>query len=590
MSIFSTMLPLVLESAPSQRPLDASAAFSAPLVPGELVQATVLAVLDERRLLVLVKGVPLSAISLVEGLRAGQILSAKVEESGGRVLLRLDRGTGGTLDVTLPDQPGPDGIRAGRVTELLRTLLPADGSLSAGLDRLVASVRAAVRDGALPREALGRLDGLRERLVVPPRATGSRIREALVALGLQDERTLAAMVGQAESVSGAGQTLKGWLVEMLARRGAARDVPGTSLPRGLAGAPAGTAEPRPSEGASIPGEPVPGVGAQSGAGPIEPEPGRPITGLQTGSVQGSTVRLQGQQSAGPDVGGLSQTAQDIPVEDPDLDGLARLLETTVRQERPTSAVASQFELLQGRLAAATRGGGEADGSSAGPVPGSPAGGNPAEAARPGPGTEGKAPGGTGAALARPEIVAGERLAAAGQLGSLPESGSAQAVRWAGEPAWTREAEGLLRVIERAQVLNVLSQQAGQPLLFELPLGWDGGSFKFYLEEREPDRDRGTEEGRERPYRVVTLLELDGLGALRVNALLTGKRIAARFLTEHRGVEQALAGFLPTLHENLTAQGYQVESLASATADAATVRGRELQLQTLPRHSLVNVKA
>ena len=156
--------------------------------------------------------------------------------------------------------------------------------------------------------------------------------------------------------------------------------------------------------------------------------------------------------------------------------------------------------------------------------------------------------------------------------------------------WIKDARHLLRVIEREQVLNSLNFQSGQPLFVEVALGpWALSSASLYFNRLGGD---GTKERQPagRSYSLVTLLQLDGIGAIRVDALLTGKRIAARFMVERPEVERAVKALLPRLKKGLSAGGYRVETLAATVADLNLIRGEDLRARTIPDLSLVNLRA
>lgn len=150
---------------------------------------------------------------------------------------------------------------------------------------------------------------------------------------------------------------------------------------------------------------------------------------------------------------------------------------------------------------------------------------------------------------------------------------------------------MLRVVEREQVLNSLNIQTGQPLLIEVPLGpWAASSAWLYVSKLEGE-GAGQQQGTSgRPYSLVTLLELDGIGAIRVDALLTGKRIAARFMVERQDIERAVTALLPILNKGLSHQGYQVEALTARVGEPSVIRGEELRARMVPSLTLVSVRA
>lgn len=156
----------------------------------------------------------------------------------------------------------------------------------------------------------------------------------------------------------------------------------------------------------------------------------------------------------------------------------------------------------------------------------------------------------------------------------------------GRGGWAGDAQQVLTLIERTQVLALLNGQAGQPILFDLPLAC-GGQVRLYLEER--GGGEGGSRDLPRSSRIVTLLTLDGLGPLRVETLLTGRRLSARFLLDRPEVREQVAGYLPALEASLSARGYHVEVLATDLGEPHVMRGDDLKAKSLPRVNLVHRK-
>ena len=155
--------------------------------------------------------------------------------------------------------------------------------------------------------------------------------------------------------------------------------------------------------------------------------------------------------------------------------------------------------------------------------------------------------------------------------------------------WMKEAQEVLKLIERTQVVNTLNTQSGQPLVFELPVAWPGASaMRLYVERRE--EGPGRHGNGPRPYRIVTMLELPEIGPIRVDAVFTGKKVTGRVLVERSDVGRLVTGMLPMLHEGLTAQGFVVEGLSASVAEPAHVRGEELDVKSVPHRRLLNVRA
>ncbi|MDE3020043.1 MAG: flagellar hook-length control protein FliK, partial [Nitrospirota bacterium] len=112
--------------------------------------------------------------------------------------------------------------------------------------------------------------------------------------------------------------------------------------------------------------------------------------------------------------------------------------------------------------------------------------------------------------------------------------------------------------------------------------------RVYVDER--TSSGGQHQEAPRTCHVVTLLTLDGLGPVRVDTALTGKRLSARFLLDQTDVRQRVAGYLPALDSSLSAKGYQVEVLATDLGEPQQMRGDDVRARAVPRVSLVSRRA
>ena len=120
-------------------------------------------------------------------------------------------------------------------------------------------------------------------------------------------------------------------------------------------------------------------------------------------------------------------------------------------------------------------------------------------------------------------------------------------------------------IERQQVLNVIAQIQDAPLQFQLPLLSDDvlTSALFSLEKDDGDGNGTAETGASQAgYRILFLLDLDGLGQTKIDAHLTEQAVHATFYVEQQKAEAFLRPHLAALQEALYDLGYESVSLAS----------------------------
>jgi hypothetical protein len=589
-----------------QQPGGASAGQAAKvLVPGDLIEATVVQSQETGNLVILVKGIPIEATSQVGRLQVGQTLHARVEQGDGQILLRV--GAQAELPATTLTVTGEAGT-AERTAQLLRVLLPAGNSLVSSLQKLVQTVRASAESGALTDQAVTGLATLLDKLQVKPGpVTADSLRQALQALGLEYERQLSEQVAQGQSLGSASIpfSLKGWLMSAVADQGRATVTRHLSIDRLLQGLVASVAEgagPEQIESQLQLLRERLNLGADPATAQRVVQTLLRLASSLTHQDQSEQARLygagarapladsQGQAGlpalanpAGPtlwwalagQVKDLSSLVQESEgrqsLEAVSIDRLVRSIKELMAQGAESGEIEHQLTLLQEKISSSTQ---------------------------PDVLTKGKQDvQGLFVTLDRYGSQQGDPLFAAtakGRLaailsefemqGLMKESGAGTMTGWA------REAHEVLRLIERTQVVNSMNAQSGQPMVFELPTAWQGtSSVRFYIERRDDGGETGGRQG-PRPYRVVTMLDVDRLGAVRVDALFTGKQVSARVFVDRPEVERTVTKMLPLLQEALSARGFTVEALSASVAETPSVRGEELDVKSVPKRRLLNLTA
>ncbi|MBI3128950.1 MAG: flagellar hook-length control protein FliK [Candidatus Tectomicrobia bacterium] len=160
-------------------------------------------------------------------------------------------------------------------------------------------------------------------------------------------------------------------------------------------------------------------------------------------------------------------------------------------------------------------------------------------------------------------------------GRAPEEGSLreslqrflQAAREIGrnDPALASLGAGAGRAAASLDFLNAanaLRQHVDQGSFLQIPyvLGGERGTMDVVVR---GDRGAGKKGGRKENYSAVLLLELEGLGPLRVDASLARGRASVRFTTPSEPVGRFLNGELPKLREAIESQQIQVERVSWA---------------------------
>ncbi len=570
------MLPILLDITESFRPAGRGSGQQALFVPGESVQALVLEAQDPGKLMILVKGIPLAASSLAGPLEPGQVIQARVERANGQILLKLEQ----PLQAQSPQQPVP----AAKSSQSQLAQVPP-------LPLSSVSARSAGPPGPVPA---GPADlpvyGKNTSLLVQTGTTHANI----------PVRT--------------GRVLPSVQARMEVKQPEPTEQPET-IDRANRATQEADQETKPSSLASFKGPTTIQPFQPKGEGGLVATLSKVPEAVEAGKeAQANQGQVQGRSVQTPTSAHSNILAND-PVNDPDpiprllrtllpadesfdasFERLLRSVRTAVRHELLPDGVGSELEQLQERLVLKT-------GNISGPqvkeallakglqheqslLPLLEKGGDGLKGA-----VEPTLKGWLLATLrAHARSPVAEPVETTGPAGAFP-------VESPHEPAqgplaeWVKDAQHMLRVIEREQVLNSLNVQTGQPLLLEIPLGpWALSSAWLYVSRLEGEGG-GRPQGRTgRPYNLVSLLELDGIGAVRVDALLTGKRIAVRFLVERQDIERIVAALLPTLSKGLSQRGYQVEALTAAVAEPSVIRGEELRARAVPSLSLVSLRA
>ena len=153
----------------------------------------------------------------------------------------------------------------------------------------------------------------------------------------------------------------------------------------------------------------------------------------------------------------------------------------------------------------------------------------------------------------------------------------------------QQAHELLTAIERTQVLNSINSERGEPVTFQIPFVLDGqtSTAQFYVERRLDEAHTVTPD--ERHYTVVALLDLSGLGKLRIDLALYRKQLWVKVTVEREQAAIFANRLLPELGQALGDQGFAVEFLKCERTMQDTTGGEELRDRILPEKGLLNLR-
>ncbi|MFC1491114.1 flagellar hook-length control protein FliK [Nitrospinota bacterium] len=123
-----------------------------------------------------------------------------------------------------------------------------------------------------------------------------------------------------------------------------------------------------------------------------------------------------------------------------------------------------------------------------------------------------------------------------------------------------QAEQTLTAVEFLQTVNGLRHFLDQGTYLQIPfsLGGERGTMDIVVRR---DGERRGGRGENDQHSAVFLLELEGLGPLRVDAGIQGKRVHARFTTPNEEVGKFIEAEMPKLRESIESQDFIVEGIS-----------------------------
>jgi hypothetical protein len=151
-----------------------------------------------------------------------------------------------------------------------------------------------------------------------------------------------------------------------------------------------------------------------------------------------------------------------------------------------------------------------------------------------------------------------------------------------------QAHELLTAIERTQVLNSINGERGHPVTFQIPILVDSqtSTAQFYVERRQ-DESR-TVPPEDRHYSIVALLDLSGLGNLRIDLALYRKNLSVKVTVERPDAEVFATQLLPDLGKALKERGFALEFLKCERKVDGGTDATGLRDRTLPQN-VVNLR-
>lgn len=151
--------------------------------------------------------------------------------------------------------------------------------------------------------------------------------------------------------------------------------------------------------------------------------------------------------------------------------------------------------------------------------------------------------------------------AAGAEAQRPDA-DAQAPRLVGQAA-----DGFVKAVELAQWQNIANRAQDGPIVLSVPFAFpDGMSAGELRIHRDGKKGRGREE--DGATTVVLLLDMAGLGSIRIDAWISPKRAAVRVTMSQEDAARFVSGLLPELAGRLSAMGYETHAMCGVAAKGA----------------------
>ena len=145
-------------------------------------------------------------------------------------------------------------------------------------------------------------------------------------------------------------------------------------------------------------------------------------------------------------------------------------------------------------------------------------------------------------------------------------------------------------IEFQQLSNQFARQDNNPILIQIPDPFSPETRTAKLYVREDQTGEGAKKGEKTNFHLVFLLNLSGLGNLRIDAKMNRSDVAAKITAEEKAVADYIAGQLPRLESRLKEMGFDAAITAAVEETIAMDAGENLTRMLIDEPArLVDIK-
>lgn len=133
---------------------------------------------------------------------------------------------------------------------------------------------------------------------------------------------------------------------------------------------------------------------------------------------------------------------------------------------------------------------------------------------------------------------------------------------------------MISALDNIQLLNIHGNDKTQMLFLPLPLQFIQGTMGMaqlllQFPREDPSQEGGG--GKDRQYRVVMLLELSTLGAIRAELLLNETKLQGRFLVEQENALECIEIHIPFFMDTLQERGFTIGHMGCQLVESAIVK-------------------
>ncbi len=135
-------------------------------------------------------------------------------------------------------------------------------------------------------------------------------------------------------------------------------------------------------------------------------------------------------------------------------------------------------------------------------------------------------------------------------------------------------KSLMTALDNLQLLNFQGSDQPRAFFLPLPLQFDSGAMavaQILIRFPREDASASPESNKEKQYSVVMQIELSSLGAIRVELVLTGKKIQGRFMVDRQNTLEQIEHHIASFFDMLQNRGYTLGYIGCQLVETGETR-------------------